>query len=166
MLLREKAKGFQLATYTSRYEKKQGKCLSSWLALHWLFRAVPRQHQKQNQPTQNKGKKIHRQIQKATLTLTGRLLTGAVETTLTANQESGQTQPSQRLVTALRYCTDILITLIKAVLPPSPTALNVATFRQQLKTVPRQPLKQHHLQPAAIKIDITIYPRQIAAPLL
>ena len=45
--------------------------MASWLPLHGLFRAVPRQHQKQNQPTQNKGKKMRRQIQKATLTLTG-----------------------------------------------------------------------------------------------
>ena len=73
----KKAKGFQLAKYTSRYEKEQGKRLASWLALHWLFRAVPRQHQKQNQPTQNKGKKMCRQTQKATLTLTGGWLTGA-----------------------------------------------------------------------------------------
>ena len=89
----KKAKGFQLAKYTSRYEKEQGKYLVSQLALHWLFRAVPRQH---HATQNNKNKKTlqltRRQIQKTTPILTGKLLTGAVETTLTANQESGQTQ--------------------------------------------------------------------------
>ena len=162
MLLREKAKGFQLATYTSRYEKKQGKCLSSWLALHWLFRAVPRQHQKQNQPTQNKGKKIHRQIQKATPILTGRWLTRAASEI--AKKEIWEVI-YQEPATALHYYTSIM-NVTKEVSPPSLSALNADTLRQHLKAVPHQPPRQHPLQQAAIKLDIIAYPRQIPAPLV
>ena len=158
---------FSIGNLRESLRKRAGKALGVMAAAAWVVSgcAAPTpcnaEQQEQKNPTADT------QIQKATLTLTGKLLTGAVETTLTANQESGQTQPSQRLVTALRYCTDILMTtFIKAVSPPSPTAPNAATLRQQLKTTPRQPLRQHPLQQAAIKLDITVYPRQIATPLL
>ena len=75
-------------------------------------------------------------------------------------------EEGELLGTVPLYYTHTASTTSKAVSPPSPTALNAATFRQQLKAAPRQPLKQHPLQPTAIKLDTIAHPRQIAAPLL